>query len=296
MVAQRTGLSSHILRAWERRYGVVAPTRTEGGQRLYSDADIERLSLLQLLTAGGGSISQLAQLPMVELTRMAAAELRPGPEAAAGGLPGPWRVAALAAIEVFDGAALRRDLGRAAMALGVPRFLDQVVAPVLHEVGERWHTGRMGIAQEHLATAAVREVLGWVRESAEARGSAPVLVVATPSHQMHEGGALLAAAAAAAEGWRVTYLGANLPGADIAAAAVRTGARAVALSVIHPDDDPALGEQLASVGRLLPAGVALLVGGAGAEAYQEAVESAKGELIGDLEALRTALRRLTSQS
>ena len=63
MVAQRTGLSTHVLRAWERRYGVVTPTRTEGGQRLYSDADIERLILLQTLTAGGGAISQLAQLP-----------------------------------------------------------------------------------------------------------------------------------------------------------------------------------------------------------------------------------------
>lgn len=293
MVVQRTGLSSHVLRAWERRYGVVAPTRTEGGQRLYSDADIERLALLQALTAAGGSISQLAPLPLDELSRMMAAGLAPSSETGGSG-PAPWRKAALAAIEVFDGAELRRDLGRAAMALGVPRFLDEVAAPVLREVGERWEAGRMGIAQEHLATAAVREVLGWVRESAETRGAAPILVVATPARQLHEGGALLVAAAAAADGWRVSYLGANLPSADIAAAAARTGARAVALSVIHPDDDGALHGELEALGRALPAGVALLVGGASADAYQESVAAARGELVADLRELREALRRIAA--
>jgi len=292
VVAQRTGLSSHVLRAWERRYGVVAPSRTEGGQRLYSDADIERLTLLRSLTAAGGSISQLAQLPVVELTRLSAAEVASAAEASSGGAAAPWRAAALSAIEGLDGTTLRRDLARAVMALGVPRFLEQVAAPVLHEVGERWHSGRMGIAQEHLATAVVREVLGWVRESAETRGSAPALVVATPAGQMHEGGALLAAAAAAAEGWRVVYLGANLPGAEIGAAARRTGARAVALSVIHPEDDAALGGELEALGRQLPTGVALLVGGASAEAYQESVEAARGELVTDLSELREALHRL----
>lgn len=294
VVAQKTGLSSHVLRAWERRYGVVAPTRTAGGQRLYSDADIERLSRLRTLTAAGGSISQLAHLPLAQLTRMTESELRPSAEAATDAASARWRATALQAIEGLDGGALRHELGRAVLALGVPRFLDQVVGPVLHEVGLRWHEGRMGMAQEHLTTAVVREVLGWVRESSETKALAPTLVVATPANQLHEGGALLVAAAAAAEGWRISYLGANLPGLEIAAAAVRTGARAVALSVIHPEDDPALGGHLEALGRSLPAGVRLLVGGAAAGAYAGEVETARGELIADLAELRDVLRRLAT--
>jgi methanogenic corrinoid protein MtbC1 len=292
VVAQRTGLSSHVLRAWERRYGVVAPTRTEGGQRLYSDADIERLSLLRTLTAAGGAISQLAHLPVVELSRMRFTEPSPGVGMEPAVNPGTWRTAALEAIHSMDGVGLRRELDRAVLALGVPRFLDLVVAPMLHEVGSRWHEGRMGIAQEHLATAVVRDVLGWVRESSGVRGTAPGLVVATPAGQLHEGGALLVAAAAAAEGWRVTYLGANLPGQEIGAAAVRAGARAVAVSVLHPEDDTDMADELAALRRALPEEVRLVVGGAAAPAYQGAIEAVGGELVADLGELRELLRRL----
>lgn len=290
VVAQKTGLSSHVLRAWERRYGVVSPTRTEGGQRLYSDADIERLALLGTLTARGGAISQLAGLPLAELTRMSQAEL--AAPATNGHAAEPWKGAALQAIETLDGTRLRRELSRSVMALGVPLFLEEVASPVLREVGIRWHDGRLGIAHEHLATAVVREVLGWVRESAETSGAAPVVVVATPVNQLHEGGALLAAAAAAAEGWRVTYLGANLPSPEIAAAAVRSGARAVALSLIHPSDDPAIPGHLDALRRALPADVTLLVGGGAAEAYDDAIEAAQGETVHSLAELRGALRDL----
>jgi MerR family transcriptional regulator, light-induced transcriptional regulator len=296
VVAQRTGLSSHVLRAWERRYAVVSPTRTEGGQRLYSDSDIARLLLLRTLTAAGGAISRLAQLPHGELSRLVREEPLSVPETAPGGSAGQWRAGALAAIGALDSSALRRELGRAALALGVPPFLEQVVSPVLREVGTRWHDGRLGIAHEHLTSAVVREVLSWVRESSETTGAAPTLVVATPTNQMHEGGALLVAATAAAEGWRVTYLGVNLPGLEIAAAALKTGARAVALSLIHPDDDPTLGNQLEVLRRSLPAGVTLLVGGSAAPAYRVAVEAAQGEVATELTALRDALRRLAGQA
>lgn len=296
VVAQRTGLSSHVLRAWERRYALVAPTRSAGGQRLYSDADITRLSLLRALTAAGGAISQLARLPTSELSRLAREEPQAAPESPTGGGSERSRAGALAAIASLDSSALRRELGRGALALGVPQFLDQVVSPLLREVGTRWREGRLGIAHEHLAMAVVREVLGWVRESAETDGAAPMLVVATPSNQLHEGGALLAAATAAAEGWRVTQLGANLPGEQIGAAAARLGARAVGLSLIYPDNDPDIGNQLQALRRSLPPGVTLLVGGAAAGAYQVEVEAAQGQVLADLVELRRSLRQLASRA
>ena len=295
VVAQRTSLSGHVLRAWERRYGVVAPVRTEGGQRLYSDNDIELLSLLQALTAAGGSIGQLARLPVAELRRLAQSQPVALPQVVPGDPATRWRARAMNAVQALDAGALRSELGRAALALGLPTFLDQLVAPLLREVGAQWREGRLGIAHEHLATVVVREVLGWVRDSAETLATAPQLVVATPPNQMHEGGALLVAAAAAAEGWRVTCLGANLPGEDIASAAMRTGARALALSVIHPDDDPALGAHLVSIRRALPA-IPLLVGGAAAPAYRAEIEAVGGRVFGDLAELRGTLGRLANET
>ncbi|MDQ3137687.1 MAG: MerR family transcriptional regulator, partial [Gemmatimonadota bacterium] len=149
VAANRTGLSTHVLRAWERRYGAVTPTRTDGGQRLYSDIDLERLTLLQALTAGGAPISQMAQLPIAELRRLAEA----GRTAAAASAREPGadeqRFLALRAMEALDSAGLRRVLERGAMSLGVPRLLDEVVSPLLIEIGEGWRAGRMTIAQEH---------------------------------------------------------------------------------------------------------------------------------------------------
>lgn len=291
VAAQKTGLSSHVLRAWERRYGVVAPTRTEGGQRLYSDADIERLTLLSTLASRGGAIGQLADLPTAELTRLSREDMvaAPTPEVQD---TARWRELAFHAIEAMDGLRLRRELSRGVMALGVTAFLEEVADPLLREIGARWHEGRLSIAQEHLGTVVVREVLGWVRESAETSDSAPRLVVATLVNQLHEGGALLAAAAAAAEGWRVTYLGTNLPSADIAATAVRTGARAVAVSVIFPADDPAVPGYFATLRQGLPAHVALLVGGSATASYSDAIDAAEGEIVSDLPGLRSLLREL----
>jgi len=296
VAANRTGLSTHVLRAWERRYGAVTPTRTDGGQRLYSDIDLERLTLLQALTAGGAPISQMAQLPIAELRRLAEA----GRTAAAASAREPGadeqRFLALRAMEALDSAGLRRVLERGAMSLGVPRLLDEVVSPLLIEIGEGWRAGRMTIAQEHLATAVVHQVLGWVRETAEPRGAAPVLVVATPPGQIHEGGALLGAATAAGEGWRVTYLGADLPVTEVAEAARRTAARALALSIVHPHDDPAVGGHIRALRQALPAGVAMLVGGGAASAYSGEVAAAGGQLMADLAGLRGALRALAAAS
>lgn len=279
---------------------MVTPVRSEGGQRLYSDADIERLALLRVLTESGYSIGQLAQLSGDELRRLRLEQPAP-PAAAVPALSAPEslaadavRGAALRAIEGFDAAALQQGLESGAVALGVPRFLDEVLAPVLTDIGLRWRDGGMSIAHEHLATAVVRQVLGWVRETAEPRGAAPTLVVATPPKQLHEGGALLVAAAAAAEGWRVAYLGPDLPALEIAEAVRRTGARAVALSLLHPSDDAALASHLRALREALPPGVALLAGGSAAPAYAAAIAAAGGQIVPDLSEVRQALRSLAA--
>lgn len=117
----------------------------------------------------------------------------------------------------------------------------------------------------------------------------PGLVIATPAGQHHEIGAMLAAAAAAAAGWRVIYMGADLPADSIATAVEMTGARAVALSIIYPDDDPRLAEELRELRRLLPDRVTVIVGGQAAGRYRGVLEEMGAIWLTDAPALRSAL-------
>lgn len=293
VVAARTGLSPHVLRAWERRHRVVEPGRSEGGQRLYSDLDIARLRLLHRLTEQGHGIGRLARLPLQELERLAAqapaatASDRSSADAAV------LRRAVLEAVRRLDAGELYAGLERAVVNMGVPAFLDTVAAPTLHDIGRQWREGSLGVAHEHLATAVFRRVLGWILGLYEVNAAAPRLVAATPAGERHELGAMLAAAAAAADGWGVTYLGADLPSEEIAAAARQVGAQAVALSIVYAGDDAALAGELERVCRGLPRDCALLLGGAGAGAarFRNLSGAAGVEPVDSLAELRRVLQR-----
>jgi MerR family transcriptional regulator, light-induced transcriptional regulator len=121
---------------------------------------------------------------------------------------------------------------------------------------------------------------------------APGVVVATPSRQVHELGAMMAAAAAAAEGWRIAYLGADLPVREVALAAGRVRADAVALSVVAPVDVAAIGRELAELRDLLPARMPLLLGGGGASLLGMAADPAGARVITDLAGFRAELRAI----
>ncbi|HEX6106563.1 MAG TPA: cobalamin-dependent protein [Gemmatimonadales bacterium] len=293
LVASRTGLSPHVLRAWERRHGVVEPGRSEGGQRLYSDLDIARLRVLHQLTGRGHAIGRLARLSLQELEQLAREDLAPEPASALdAGAAADFRETALRAVHRLDAPALHSALERAAVTLGVPAFLDLVAAPSLHAIGQGWHEGSLGIAHEHLATPVFRRVLGWIMGMYEVSAAAPQVVVATPAGQVHELGAMLAAATAAAEGWGVTYLGADLPAREIVGAARQVDARAVALSLVYLGSETAVLSDLAALRRALPADVTVLVGGAAVEAVREPLEGAGVRVADSLADLRLLLREL----
>ena len=309
LVALRTGLTPHVLRAWERRYGVVSPARTEGGQRLYSDLDIERLQLLRRLTERGHAISRIASLPLTDLARLD--EETAGTEDAGASADGEGRrgdeveeirprsvgesvAAVLRATRRLDAVALQASLEQAALTLGVPVFIDEVVAPALIRLGDGWVEGSVSVAQEHMATAVFRRILGWLFRVYEVSGTAPRLVVATPPGQVHELGALMVAASAAAEGWGVTYLGPDLPVADLLSAVDQTGARAVALSAVYVPEGVDLLATLTGIRAGLPEQVQLLVGGAATSGIAADAEAAGALLIASLPELRSMLRRLAT--
>jgi methanogenic corrinoid protein MtbC1 len=309
VVTRRTGLSADLLRAWERRYDVVRPTRSEGGRRLYSDADIERLRLLYRATLAGRSIGQVAELPTNALAVLVRQDATADAEAGRSGAPlrdhGAPRSPtdflddAIRAVERLDATALDAVLRRAAVALPATGLVDAVIVPLLEGVGTRWREGTFRPVHGHLASAVLRRVLERVAESASSPLATASLVVATPTGQIHEFGALLVAATATTEGWRVTYLGADLPAEDIAEAAVRTRARAVALSIVYPTGDPAVSDELRRLRNALPKGITLLVGGAAASAYGSWLDeigairlNSLAELRLELQTLRRVRRRL----
>ncbi|HEV2148921.1 MAG TPA: cobalamin-dependent protein [Longimicrobiaceae bacterium] len=273
-MADRTGLSLDVLRMWERRYGAVSPERAEDGQRLYSDADVERLRLLRRALEGGRSIGRVARLGTEELAELVREDDAARVETAVPAAPGvrAHLERALEAVREMDASRLEAGLRRAVVTLSAADFVDEVAAPLLAAIGEGWRTGTLGVAHEHAASAVLRRVLGFMMEAVEAPASAPGMVVASPAGQVHEFGALLAAASATAEGWRVTYLGADLPAEEIAAAVRQRRAVKLALSLVFPADDPRIAEELRRIRAALPPGVDVIVGGGAAAHQRDAIE------------------------
>lgn len=285
-VVRRTGLTAHVIRIWEKRYQAVRPQRTGTNRRLYSDEQIERLSLLRALTRAGNSIGPIARLPTDKLRKLAA-ETQPTDSrgfSATAGLTGKssFLDESIAAVAKLDSRALEDALKRAAMELGAQGLLQRVIAPLAQIIGELWRDGSITAAHEHFASAVIRVFLGHAAKPFAASDSAPVLVVATPVGQIHELGALLVGAAASNLGWHVTYLGASLPAAEIAGAARQNQARAVALSLVYPEDDPRLEAEMLRLRDALPREVTLLVGGRAMPAYREALEKIGALQIKDL--------------
>lgn len=302
VVAQRTGLTPDVLRVWEKRYGVVEPQRTATGQRLYSDRDVERLRLLREVTEAGRSIGRVSGLSVPALQALVAEDElhREATErarlATAGEGASEHVAAVLEAVRGLEAGRADARLMQSALQLGSRSFLEQVAVPLMREVGALWHSGDLGVAHEHLATASVERVLSRLLWPWSEPGQGPVVVVGTPSGQRHELGALLCAAVAFEAGWRVVYLGSDVPAAEIAGAAAQRGARLVALSVVHPARDRSVSDEIRSLGTLLGDGVGLVVGGAAAPSYLEAIREAGGQVMPDLSSLRDLLGGYRIQS
>jgi DNA-binding transcriptional MerR regulator/methylmalonyl-CoA mutase cobalamin-binding subunit len=288
-VIRRTGLTADVIRAWERRYGAVSPGRSDGGQRLYSESDVMRLALLKKATSDGHSIGEIARLDASSLEALAARGRADSVRPDAGAASRVVIAEAIAAIESMDQNSLEGVLKRAVLSLGATRFIDSVAAELLTQVGNRWHAGTLAPFHEHLASDTVRRTLAWVSDAYEPERRAPCVVVATPAGELHELGAMIVAAAASEESWRVVYLGANLPAADIAAAARAVGANVVALSLVYSNGEgPTL--EIRETARALPDGVALVVGGAAATLLGADRLGREVHVLDDIGSLRRLLR------
>jgi methanogenic corrinoid protein MtbC1 len=218
-----TGLSPDLLRAWERRHGVVIPERTDGGTRRYRASDVERLRFVKAAVDSGHRIGVVANLSNTELQILSGQ----GPDGSPAQLDGM-----LDAVESFDSSELQRLLSVQLSTLGAPRFARDVAQLMLAEIGERWARGELGIAKEHMACAVIRNLIGPTLQPTALSVTGPKMVFATPPDEKHELGLMMATLTTVSAGGNCLYLGADLPVEEVVVAARDFGADVVVMSMV----------------------------------------------------------------
>lgn len=294
-VSEQTGLTADVIRIWERRYQVVNPQRTASNQRLYSDEDIEHLGLLKRITDSGRRISAIAHMSTADL-REIADKLPPAvsttPSLSAANDPDGFQPAAIEAVLQLDSSALTILLDKALIQLGGVAFMTHFIAPLLEKIGDLWRSGSVRTCQEHFASAHIRSFLGKYMMTANTDPLGPRVVVCTLPGQLHELGALMSAVVAAQGGWNVIYLGPSVPIEEIQFSVDCKDAKAVAISLNYPLDDPRTPTLLQELKSSLPDHCTMLVGGIGSNRHQKDIEKLGARKIDDLTMLAQQLDSL----
>ena len=293
--ALRAGITSHVIRAWEKRYHAVSPERTITNHRLYSTDEVERLRLLGILTKHGHRISDIAQHPTPTLMQLASAlglDIARTDQTSLSFSTETAIEESLEAVRQLDADALGEILNRSSLALGQRGILERLISPLARRIGDLWVQGTMSAAHEHFASNILKVFLLSGSRSYAAGSNAPTMIVTTPVGQLHELGAAMIAAYAQDLGWRVLYLGPSLPAADIAHVASENSAKAVSLSIVHPADDPRLANELKTLRKLLTPKIAIITGGESAHAYVDQLDNAEIIVTNDLDEFSGHLKRL----
>jgi DNA-binding transcriptional MerR regulator len=256
-LSRRAGVSPELLRAWERRYGLLRPARSPGGLRLYSDADLERVRAMQQHLAAGVAAAEAAALATQAREATAAS---PAPVELQRDLD--------AALTGFDEAGAQAILDSLLAATTLDWTLSEIVIPYLHALGERWETGDVSVAQEHFASSILRGRLlglsrGW------SRGVGPRVLLACAPGEQHDLGLIAFGLALRGRGWRIGYLGGDTPVESVGNAAQAFGPRFVVISAVSSDRFRASLAEL----RKLARHERLCLGGAGAAAAELDVDA-----------------------
>lgn len=250
-LAKRAGVSAELLRAWERRYALLSPKRTQGGYRLYDDDDVARIRRMRELITGGMSAAQAAALA------------RAGAAAPAATTPIPSELsAALAqALRSLDEASAHAAVDRLLSAVTVESFITDAVLPILRDIGERWSARRTTVGHEHFATTVLRgRLLGLAR--GWDNGTAPLVALACLPGELHDVGLIAFGIVLSRSSFRVLYLGQDTPLDSVAELAVGQGCVLAVLASV----EPARFDEHASALRKLARALPVAIGGAGANA------------------------------
>ena len=299
VVSRRTGLTTDVIRAWERRYNAVTPKRAANSRRLYSDLDVEKLSLLRRATSAGRRIGDIADqsidelYALVENDEYAAAQARnvPAERPNTGSVMEHFEEC-LDAVNHMQPSALKFSLTKAANTLGVPFLLEDLLRPLIAYIRDECRRGNMRLSQERMATSIVRSYMCTLAASENNSDNNLSIIVTTPIGQHYDLIALRMAVAANSYGWNAIYLGTDLPADEIAYASQQTLARAVALGIARPADDPHLPNVLRQLKQQLGKETTLLVCGNAVSGYTEVVEEINAVSVQTMGELRLELDRL----
>jgi len=266
-LSRRLGVSDHVLRAWESRYGLLQPGRSAGGFRLYSEADALRVRRMQAHLARGLSAAEAAREVLGEDSGArgdSGVRVRGGPDQAAGPDRIPTTATELSgalrrALDTFDEPAAQAVLDRLVSDLWLPTMLREVVLPYLAELGERWTQGTASIAQEHFASNVIRGRLaglarGW------GNGHGPRALLACPPGELHDLALMVFGIVLNRTGWRIDYLGANTPVEELTRTVEASRPDLVVLAAARTPAFEGLAAQLTELAQRAP----LALAGAGA--------------------------------
>jgi len=295
-VSHITGLSIHVIRAWEKRYNVVVPKRTDTNRRLYSKEDIDKLKLLAAASAEGYSIGSISSLNLKELKDLLSStqfyeESKPvkNTEQKKDFSGDSHLNKCISAVKELDAHGLEKELYNALKNLSQPKFIDDLLTPLLENIGDMWKKGEIRIVNEHISTAVIRKILNSLIDNNAVTTNSPSIIIATPKGQLHELGALIIAVVASADGWNVTYMGPDLPAEEIAAAIDRLHPQIVALSIVYPSDDFTLDREMLKLKKLLNNGTKILAGGRSVMTYYKSLEYLNATIISSIDDFRREL-------
>ncbi|KHD87167.1 MAG: hypothetical protein OM95_15845 [Bdellovibrio sp. ArHS] len=232
IVAKMTGLTEFTLRAWERRYGVPLPNRSETGRRVYALREIEKLKVLKLLTERGHSIGEIAHLDVSKLNAL----VKQSPSASA---TEQMVLRIMAATELCDLPRILALLKTAQLENDTRTLLIEVISPTLGEVGRRVSEGTLDVYHEHAVSSVIRNILSGILYSIEQlpeKAEAKTIVFATPEGDYHEFGILISAILTALRGNKVLYLGPNMPAISLARAIENVNAAAAVVGCSAPQE------------------------------------------------------------
>ncbi len=252
-LSQRVGVSPELLRAWERRYGLLQPIRSHGGFRLYSSDDEERVRLMRRYLDAGVSAAEAARMALALAAHEPAGDARSG--------LAHLSVELGAALDRLDESGAQANFDRLLATFTLETVLRDVVLPYLHASGERWKRGEATVAQEHFASNLLRgRLLGLAR--GWGRGTGPRAVLACAPGELHDLSLIIFGLVLAGRGWPITYLGQDTPIAAIQEALVDVEPRLVVIAAVTRQRLRAAQPQLRELARHVPVALA----GAGATA------------------------------
>jgi DNA-binding transcriptional MerR regulator/methylmalonyl-CoA mutase cobalamin-binding subunit len=290
-VAKLTGLSKDVIRVWERRYGLVKPSRSSNRYREYSDEEVALLRFVKAQMEQGATIGSLAAEGHDQLVaRMRVAT----PVSAEEQKPHDRLLDDLiGSLDPLDKAGFERRLNGAVAVIPFDEAVQRILLPLQRRIGELWHQGRLDTAVEHYVTKITQQKLFSVMNQLPVNEFGPRVLIACPEGETHEIGAQAVAYIAATKGCHVYYLGPDLPSSDLATFCEKIKPDLVLLSLTEIKTEAAALQQLKELEKLATRW-SVAVGGQGALAIGDRLRDTKIELLDDLTALHSRLMILVS--